>query len=453
MKIRFTFDTVAIGVLLLLAAITGGVIWAGNNAGVQVRVDIPEDGEASPFEPVTFTFSEAVSAEIASDLISLDPIHEGYLESLDDHSLRFVPLKPYERGVTYTFRVIAGEINSTTREVKTPQSWELRAREPRVAYLVSANGQSNIWSRDLNGGDPVQLTGDDINVISFDAAQSGNFIVFTSANENGGIDLWRVSRAGGDAAKLLDCGFDRCTTPVIAPNGKRIAYSREAAGPTPDLPFGSPRIWVVDLESGSDGPVYEDQQILGYNPAWSPDSNKLASFDGMEDYIHMIDFQSGQQFLFASNTGGPVTWSPDSNRFLYTTFEQSEEGGRTLLKLADLSLNESATFIGEKDTQDYAYYSVAWSPLEDRAVLSMRSNADTPAQMLWVFNPSMLDGIVVADDPNYTYNSPQWDPWGQAILFQQFKLHGQYTPEIGLWQEGVNRSTTFAEGILPQWLP
>lgn len=453
MKTRFNVDTLAIGVMLILAAIAGVVILIGESAGVQVRVDLPENGVVGPFEAVTFTFSEKISAEIASDLISLDPIHEGYLSAVDDYSVRFVPLKPYQRDVTYTFRVIPGEINAGTREVKNPQSWQVQVREPRVAYLVSVEGQSGIWSMDSSGGGVKRLTDETIKVISFDVAQSGDFIIFTSANQNGGIDLWRVSRDGGEASMLLDCGFDRCTTPVIAPGDTRIAYSREAAGPTPDLPFGSPRIWVVNLQSGSNQPVYEDQSILGYSPSWSPDANRLASFDGLADFIHMTDFTTGEQFLFASTTGGPVTWSPDSTRFLYTTFAQTEEGGRTQVKLADLATNETITFIGEKDAYDYAYYSVAWSPLEERAVLSLRADEEKPTQVLWVFDPTLLDGIIVANDPEYTYNSPQWDAWGTALLFQQFKLRGQYKPEISLWREGTNQTEVIAEGILPQWLP
>jgi Tol biopolymer transport system component len=453
MKNRPTVDSIAVRVMVVLAAAAGVIILLGESAGVQIRVDLPEDGIISPYQTVTFKFSEKISAEIASDLISLDPIHDGYLSAVDDYSVRFTPLKPYERDVAYIFKVIPGEINSTSRAVKKPQSWEVRVREPHIAYLISENNQSSIWSLGLEGGGPIRLTDEAIKVISFDVAQSGEFIVFTSSNENGGIDLWRVSRDGGEASILLDCGFDRCTTPVIAPGDKRIAYSREAAGPTPDLPFGSPRIWVVDLENGANQAVYEDQSILGYNPSWSPDANRLASFDGLADFIHMIDFTSGESVLFPSTTGGPVTWSPDSTRFLYTTFEQTEEGGRTQVKLADLTTNESITFIGEKDRYDYVYYSVAWSPLEDRAVLSLRADEEKPTQVLWVFDPSLLDGIIIANDPEYTYNSPQWDAWGSALLFQQFKLRGQYKPEIGLWRVGTSESTTLAEGILPQWLP
>ncbi len=453
MKSRITVDTLAIGLILFLAAVAGIIIWIGESAGVSVRVDLPEDGLVGPYAAITFKFSEVVSAEMVSELVALDPVHEGYLQTVDDTSVRYVPLKPFDPEITYTVKVIAGETNIKGREVKKPQSWTFSVRETRVAYLVTAEGQSGIWSADMNGGGVKRLTSEEIKVVSFDVAQGGDFIVFTSVNQNGGIDLWKVSRDGGDESILLDCGFDRCTTPVIAPGDKRIAYSREAAGPTPDLPFGSPRIWVVDLENGSDGPVYEDQSILGYNPSWSPDANRLASFDGLADFIHMIDFTSGEQVLFPSTTGGPVTWSPDSNRLLYTTLEQTDTGGRMLVMLADLSTGETIPLFGSVDLYDNAYFSLAWSPLEERLVLGLRMEEYSPSRVLWVLDPSLLEGIVIAQDADYTYNSPQWDPWGTALLFQQFKMRGQYKPEIGLWREGTNQSITITEGILPQWLP
>lgn len=448
-----SFNTVAMGALAVLMALVSATILLGEGAGVRVAVSLPENGEISPLETITFTFSESFDPEMASDLISFDPIQEGYLEWVDTYNMRFIPIQPFEKGTTYTITLSKGEVASNGREVKTGESWAFSVREPRVAYMISDSDQSRIWSTDLNNTSAQPLTDENTKVLSFEVASNGNFIIFTSLNENGGIDLWRVSREGGDAAKLLDCGLDRCTTPVISPDTKFIAYSREAAGPTPDLPFGSPRIWLLNLESGSDGPLYEDQQILGYSPSWSPDSQKLASFDGLADFINLIDFQTGDQFLFPTSTGGPVTWSPDSTKFLYTSFEQAENGGRTLVKMADLSINESNTFIGQKDAYDYSYYSLAWSPREDRAVLSMRASKEQLTQILWVFNPNLLDGIVVAGDPEYTYNSPQWDPWGSALLFQQFKLKGQYKPEIGLWQEGSSESNVLVEGILPQWLP
>ncbi|MCQ3936713.1 MAG: hypothetical protein DPW18_06660 [Chloroflexi bacterium] len=453
MKLRLTFDTAAAGALLVLAALVGLVLLLGGQAGVRVRVDLPEDGIVGPYQTITFTFSEAFDSEMASALISLDPVHEGYLEWTDTYTMRFTPAKPYERGVTYRLLVDAGEVAARGREVKKAQTWNFTVRTPRVAYLLMQENINSIWSVNMDGSDPQRLTDGTVPVISFDAARSGDFIIFAAPNSKGGVDLWRVSRGGGDAEILLDCGFDRCTTPVISPDETRIAYSREAAGPTPDLPFGSPRIWVLNIENGSNSPVYEDRQILGYNPSWSPDSNKLASFDGLADTIRLMDFQTGQQYLFPSNTGGPVTWSPDSTKFLYTVFAQTETGGRSQVRLADLAINETITYIGQKDAYDYSYYSIAWSPLEDRAVLSLRLDEKQLTQALWVFDPALLDGVIIAGDPDYTYNSPQWDPWGQALVFQQFKLRGQYKPEIGLWRGGTNAASLLVEGVMPRWLP
>jgi hypothetical protein len=60
---------------------------------------------------------------------------------------------------------------------------------------------------------------------------------------------------------------------------------------------------------------------------------------------------------------------------------------------------------------------------------------------------------VIAEQPDYIYNNPRWDPWGWALVFQQFRLKGVYEPEIALWLPGFEQPRVLAEGLLPQWLP
>jgi Tol biopolymer transport system component len=367
--------------------------------------------------------------------------------------MQFAPFHPFDLDIVYKLILSPGILTENGAVLKKEQVWQMRVRDPLIVYLLTAENQSGLWTMGLNQNPAQRLTPETMKVISFDASYDGEFIIFTSVNGQGGIDLWRVNRAGDDASILLDCGRDRCTTPAISPNGARIAYSREAAGPSPDLPFGSPRTWVLDLQSGGNSAVYADQQIIGYGPAWSPDSQKITSYDGLADQIRMFDLKTSQQYVFPSNTGGPVTWSADSTKLMFTDIQQGENGLHTRVRLADLSLNDTTTLLGEKDERDYSYYSLAWSPAEEVVVLGFRMSEDQPAQVFWLFNPGILDGIIIADQEGYTYNSPSWDPWGGALVFQQFKLKGKLNSEIGVWKSGFTEPLILTNGLMPHWLP
>lgn len=446
-----SLDKAALGVLLVLALALALTILFGEQTGVRVSAALPE--RIAPFQKITLTFSAPVNPQMAEALLDIQPAVEGRIEWLDSRALTFFPSRPFELNTGYRLRLRPGILSEDGAELKRERSWQMKVREPLIAYLKTGEGKSAVWAMGLNGEPAQRLTPKGVKVISFDASHDGEFVIFAAANEKTGIDLWRVSRSGTDAALLLDCGFDRCTTPAVSPNGLRVAYSREAAGPSPDLPYGSPRIWVLDLQSKSNNAVYTDSQILGYAPAWSPDSQKVTSYDGLADQIRMFDFTTSRQFVFPSNTGAPVAWSPDSAKFMFTDIQQGENGLRTRVRLADLPLNDITTLLGENDEIDHSYYSLAWSPSGDEAALGFRENEDSSAQFFWLFDPGILDGIIIADQEGYTYSSPSWDPWGGALVFQQFKLKGKFKPEIGIWKPGFTEPLILGEGLSPQWLP
>jgi Tol biopolymer transport system component len=252
---------------------------------------------------------------------------------------------------------------------------------------------------------------------------------------------------------LLECGPDRCSVPAISFYDRRVAYVREAAGPSPDLQFGAPRIWVFDLETKENAPLYEDRQIIGYGPVWSPDGTRLSSFDGLADEIRLLDLVTGNQLIIPSQTGSPVTWSADGDTFIFTDIATNENASYTRIRQAKLITNEIITLFGENDARDYHYSSLAWSPSEDVLVIGLRFAENNPAEALWLMDPVTLGGQVIADQPDYVYNSPQWDPWGKALVFQQFKLKGVYQPEIGLWAPGFEEPKILVEGLMPHWLP
>src|SRR5690606_21584215 len=129
--------------------------------------------------------------EMAFELITLNPVHEGYLEWVNERSVYYVPIKPFALNTNYTLTLNAGVINSNDGEIKKSQRWDFYVRDPMVAFMLTDANQSGVWGIDLNGNVPKRLTSEDIKVLSFDTAGNGDFVVFTTLNENGGVDLWK----------------------------------------------------------------------------------------------------------------------------------------------------------------------------------------------------------------------------------------------------------------------
>lgn len=450
-RLKLTFDSAALGALALLAALLAVAIFFGRQAGTRVTSNLPADGLISPLHVLRLNFSAPVNQQLVETLFSVEPKVEGQFSWVDETVLQFVPAQAYQRGVEYRFTLRADE--SSAAILKRAWKGSARARDPLVVFLGSEKGQSRIWALDPETGIKQALTPTDLKAMEFDAAKDGNFIVFTVANEKGGIDLWQVDRDGGDARMMLACGYDRCLIPAIAPDSSRVAYVREAAAVSADLPFGAPRVWLLDLQNAQTAPLYEDPQILGYAPAWSPDSQTLVTYGGLEDQIRLLDLPSGKQFIFQSNTGARVAWSGDSAKMSFTNTEEREGALLTFVRVADVRLNQTTNLFGEGDTFDRAYASIAWSPATNEFVLGMRTSVEDPAQRLFLIDYESSGGIVFADEEGYTYNSPYWDPWGTAVVFQQFKMRGQFKSEIGLWRPGLDAPLILAEGFSPQWLP
>lgn len=450
---QYSLDFAAGLVAGLTLLLIGLVIWFGNQMGVRVTAQFSTENGIGPFGPLTLVFSEVVEERRVSERFFIQPEVEGEFTMLDDKTLQFVPYWPFEPGVTYEIALVPGDLTGEGTLLKKPKSWKFQTRLPLIAYLVADANKSRLWTIEPGSGKTKPLTEEVFRIIDFDASGDGEFVIFSAFNEQNGVDLWRVDRSGRNLDLLLQCGPDRCTTPAISPDGNQVAYSREAAFPSSDLQFGSPRIWLLNIPSKEDAPLYEDQQIVGYKPEWSPDGTYLSSYDGVSSQIHLLNLVTGEQLLIPSQKGSLVTWSADSTTFVYTDIKSTASGPLTQIRALDLARNETTTLFGEKDDRDYYYNSLAWSPVENTLVIGLRFHENSVAEGLWLMNPFQKDGQAIADQKDYVHSSPQWDPWGKTLLFQQFYIRGGYKPEVALWKQGMDTPQVVGEGLLPQWLP
>ena len=348
-------------------------------------------------------------------LFSIQPKIPGNIEWPDSKTLHFVPLKPLEPDIDYRITLGAGSLGNNGLLLRKEYSGIIHIRKPQIIYIASVNNKNQLWIVDPAGKSPRPLINFDSTIFDFDVAPNGKFIIFSALNNKQGFDLWYLDRTGTSPRMLLDCGADRCSSPAISPDSLQVAYTRETAPLTPSMPTGAPRIRVVNVQSGEDHPLYADPQIIGFEPGWSPDGKYITSYDGIQELIRVVAVQSGEQFNLTSATGDMPSWSPDSKTILFTDVAQDSGRAWTQIKMANVDTGEISIWIGKNDDRDYQYGELAWSPNSQDIVLSMRVPPDFTSRGLWLAQPDVLGGPMIAQDPNYIYDALKWDLWGKEL--------------------------------------
>jgi WD40 repeat protein len=447
-----TLDQAALGLVLVLVVTIGLVLLAGAQAGILVSADLAE-ADQGPFEAITLTFSIPVSESEVETRFSLDPQADGRFEWPDAQTLRFVPsgLQP---DTLYRLTLRSGEVGTNKESLRREKSWSFRTRAPLIVYTTAPIGENELWVVRLDGGGAHRLVDTKNTVFNYDISPDGEFLILSMFNEQHRSDLWRVDRNGQNLEMVLDCGGGNCSNPAVSPDGRRVAYTREAPGLTPNSSLSAPRIHILDLVSGQDRPLFSDSQIIGYGPTWSPDGKWITSYDGIQDTIRVVSTETGEQVLLSSLTGGLPSWSPDSTRLVFITQEEGENGVITVVMVADFRTGEISYLIGKGNRLDYQYSALAWSPVnEDELIIGLRPNPAIPSTGLWLVDPRLLEGQMFAQEENYSYYAPRWDAWGKAVIFQQIRLGAAYRTEIALWEPGLSAPRVIAEGFSPRWLP
>ena len=459
MKLRILqpLDLAAGSLAVALIIIIGVVILVGTWEGIQVNIiTTDQSGEIGPLSSILLKFSEPVDQTIAQSLVSIRPNAPIKFDWVDAKTLRFTPLEPLQPNTDYQIKMNAGTLGNKSLLLRFNHLWTLRVRQPQIAYLVSVNNNNQLWAVNVDGKSPHRIGNFDKAIFDLDAAPNGEFLVFSALNDKQGADLWYVDRNGNSLHLLVLCGGDRCTSPTISPDSQQVAYTREAAPITPSMPIGAPRTWVVNIQSGEDHPLYSDPQIIGFGPTWSPDGKYITSYDGVQAVIRVASIETGEQFTLPSATGGDTpAWSPDSQSILFTDEATSADGSSswTEIKMANVATGDISIWIGKNDPQDYQYGELAWAPNPDEIIIGLRLPPDFTSRGLLLVSPDDPGGPTVAHDPQFIYQTPKWDPWGNEVLFQEEMITGQHTTNIAVWEAGMMEPRVVAQGTWPHWLP
>lgn len=450
-----SFDRLVLAVMAGLALAIGVVVALGDQVGAPV-VDLSPKPDSAP--PVTahiaITFGQVMQPGTVEPRFSIKPPVSGQF-SWEGARLVFTPDAPLTPGTTYMVS-LEGRAESSAGRVSKPVSWSFRPRLPGVLYFGPADEVTrSLWAIDIDGDSPPrELIHTDYGLVDFAPSPDGSLIVMTVLNEAGSSDIWLANGDGSGMRRLIDCAPGGCSGAVWSPDGGQLAYERQEAAPGGGL--GPSRVWLVDMASENSAPVYANDQVLGFTPAWSPDGSRLAFFDGREGVIRVLNVINGQGVLIPSVMGEVGVFSPDGTEMIYVDIRPVGGQFFTELYLASFEGKQGYSALLEEAEEDHW---PAWSP-DGRWVAFGRRRLDRQGGFGGQF--MLLDrqsGAIrqVTDDPRYNCLGFKWDPTGRYVLFTRFDLEATPArPEVWLYDTGSPEAepVRLVENAMGgQWLP
>ncbi len=181
----------------------------------------------------------------------------------------------------------------------------------RIAFVSERDGNTEIYSMQANGQNPVNLT----NAPGVDTwpawSPDGTRIAFAS-DRDGNLDIFTMSASDGSNPTPLTANTADDSNPVWSPDGSKLAFVSSTSE------FSD--LWVLDTL----GPRALTQNSLVWNPVWSPDGKRIA-------YLGEMPVGSGRGEVFSIRDDGTdviqytvnggsvqgVSWSPGGLWLVY----------------------------------------------------------------------------------------------------------------------------------------
>lgn len=364
-------------------------------------------------------------------------------------SLILIPDAPLAPGRAYTVTLQGRAAGARLPCLRcSTLRWQFSTAEPAILYVAwDAGDNPQLMRQPANGGGAQPLTAAPGGIGDYAVSPRGERILYSARREDGGSDLWMVSRSGEGARPLLACPGATCEGASWAPDGRRLVFVRrlleeEGSGP--------PRLFWLDADTGDTQPVFADEGQQGLFPRFSASGDWLAFVDpGPPAEVLAFPLGGGAPQLLPGEIAAPVSWHPREERFLSPVITYEGESALIHLFEVDVTTQAIEDISGDVGSEDGG---AAWSP-DGELIAFARRLARTPVgRQVWL----MRGGEEVrplTSDPESNFSNLSWSPDGQSLLVQRFAVGGQSGPEIWLLAADDGALTHVAPGILPAWLP
>ncbi len=299
--------------------------------------------------------------------------------------------------------------------------WPMWSPDGKTLYFVSdRSGAPNLWTRPASGGGARQLTKfTDGRVLWPTIAYDGKGIVFERD-----FGIWSYDVASGTAKRVaielrgsaagalvehraLTNGLQEL---ALSPDGKKIAFTVRG------------RIFAASSHDGGNAQRVSAAGLVEQQPAWAPDSRRLAFSDDREGryHLYLYDFVSHEERRLTAGAENDITpvWSPDGKSLAYV------RGGNELHVLSldpksaksDVPPSDRTVAITRLDRAPFlSQRAIVWSP-DSKWIAYAASEGSKLFANAYIVSASGGDSHSVSFLSNTNADALGWSPDGTFLL-------------------------------------
>lgn len=363
-------------------------------------------------------------------VIGLAMVHSARLFQKMDAFNRLAPALPVVSavivlalGTALTWGALAGfggadTVSATEIDLSLNETETFRLEDARVIYLSEdEDGHKQLVISTTKGETECVLTDAPRGVRDFSLSPDRSQVIYVSQAADLSASLWLARLDGSEVRQLVLCDPADCSQPIWSPDGSKVVYERlEFNGGNGGL--GLPSLWWLNIVDGDTQPIFQEAQLPGANPRWSPDGDWL-SYSTPDGNIRLYNLATGENRILENFLGAAVAWSPAGGSALIRDVLTQEQGLVTHLFRYDLE-NGDLTDLNDDPNQESNL--AAWSPDERWVAVVRRKLSVSMGDQIWLVRADGSKASQLTDAPNILHGEIAWSPDGRYILFDAYFL-------------------------------
>ena len=284
----------------------------------------------------------------------------------------------------------------------TEAAWPGRNGAIAFARSSSARSPSDIWIQARSGQQQRLTASPGVEETSPAFSPDGRLIAYVR-REGEDADIWLMRSDGSDKRPVVDSGSDDLQ-PSFFPGGRSLVFTI----------FDGERGWTVDSVR-IDGSGMRPQVFDGSSPVISPNGRWLAySREGAGGGIGLRDLRTREIRRLTSGSAQELDFSPDGRRLVFTGQRRCGGGDRHLrfALLAVAVSGEPPRFLRRSCEREFI--SPAWSPDGRRIVFTQKLSkaGQLHFQLAMMTAGGTPAGGAPRHRPGTEEISPAWQPLG-----------------------------------------